>query len=42
MTGGSIVILGDVGDNFGAGMTGGMSFVYDIHNNFEKELTLKL
>ena len=29
MTGGSIVILGDVGDNFGAGMTGGMAFVYD-------------
>jgi len=38
MTGGSIVILGDVGDNFGAGMTGGMSFVYDIHNNFEKRV----
>ena len=30
MTGGSIVILGVVGDNFGAGMTGGMAFVYDL------------
>ena len=35
MTGGSIVILGDVGDNFGAGMTGGMAFVYDERNEFE-------
>ncbi len=29
MTGGTIVILGEVGNNFGAGMTGGMAFVYD-------------
>jgi glutamate synthase (NADPH) large chain len=29
MTGGTAVILGRVGDNFGAGMTGGMAFVYD-------------
>ena len=36
MTGGSIVILGDVGDNFGAGMTGGMAFVYDPNNEFPK------
>ncbi len=35
MTGGTTIILGQVGDNFGAGMTGGMSFVYDIKNNFE-------
>ncbi|MAR55945.1 MAG: hypothetical protein CMM93_02065, partial [Rickettsiales bacterium] len=26
---GLVVILGDVGHNFGAGMTGGMAFVYD-------------
>ena len=25
----------EFGDNFGAGMTGGMSFIYDIKNNFE-------
>ena len=36
MTGGTVVILGEVGDNFGAGMTGGMSFVYDPKNKFEK------
>jgi glutamate synthase (NADPH/NADH) large chain len=29
MTGGQVVILGEIGDNFGAGMTGGMAFVYD-------------
>ena len=35
MTGGTAIILGSVGDNFGAGMTGGMAFVYDERNNFE-------
>jgi len=35
MTGGTTIIIGAVGDNFGAGMTGGMSFVYDVENNFE-------
>ena len=29
MTGGLAAILGQVGDNFAAGMTGGMAFVYD-------------
>ena len=35
MTGGTAVILGPVGDNFGAGMTGGMAFVYDTDGAFE-------
>jgi len=35
MTGGICVILGDVGYNFAAGMTGGMAFVYDCDNRFE-------
>jgi len=35
MTGGIVVILGKVGDNFGAGMTGGMAFVYDLNKEFE-------
>ena len=34
MTGGTAIILGNVGDNFGAGMTGGMAFIYDKNNNF--------
>jgi glutamate synthase (NADPH/NADH) large chain len=29
MTGGRVVVLGPVGRNFGAGMSGGMAFVYD-------------
>ncbi len=35
MTGGTAVILGPVGDNFAAGMTGGMAFVYDRKGSFE-------
>ena len=35
MTGGCVVILGKVGHNFGAGMTGGMAFVYDPDQKFE-------
>ena len=35
MTGGTVVILGATGDNFGAGFTGGMAFVYDPDDNFE-------
>ena len=35
MTGGTAIILGEVGDNFGAGMTGGMAFVYDEKDTFE-------
>ena len=38
MTGGTVVILGDVGDNFAAGMTGGMAFIYDKSNEFEKKV----
>ncbi len=38
MTGGNIIILGDIGDNFGAGMTGGMAFIYDPENQFEKKV----
>ena len=38
MTGGTVVILGDVGDNFAAGMTGGMGFVYDKNKLFSKRV----
>ena len=34
MTGGIAVILGSVGDNFGAGMTGGMAFAFDPDDSF--------
>ncbi|PHR19494.1 MAG: glutamate synthase large subunit [Sphingopyxis sp.] len=36
MTGGNAVILGPVGSNFGAGMTGGMAFILDTKDDFEK------
>ncbi|MFN3959460.1 MAG: glutamate synthase large subunit [Parvularculaceae bacterium] len=36
MTGGAVVILGPVGFNFGAGMTGGEAFVYDPESAFER------
>ena len=35
MTGGKVAILGEVGDNFGAGMSGGTAFIYDPDNKFE-------
>ena len=38
MTGGTAVILGDVGDNFAAGMTGGMAFIYDKSKSFDKKV----
>ena len=38
MTGGTVVILGDVGDNFAAGMTGGMAFIYDKSRELEKKI----
>ena len=38
MTGGMVVILGDVGDNFAAGMTGGMAFIYDKSRELEKKI----
>ena len=38
MTGGTVVILGAVGDNYGAGFTGGQAFVYDADGTFEKRI----
>ncbi|MFN4284937.1 MAG: glutamate synthase large subunit [Lacibacter sp.] len=34
MTGGRAVILGSTGRNFGAGMSGGIAYVYDVQGNF--------
>ena len=38
MTGGTVVILGPIGDNFGAGMTGGMAFVRDPDNDLPNRI----
>ena len=35
MTGGRVAVIGPVGDNFGAGMTGGLAFVWDPNKLFE-------
>jgi glutamate synthase (NADPH/NADH) large chain len=34
MTGGHVTVLGNVGSNFGAGMTGGFAYVLDIERRF--------
>lgn len=36
MTGGRVVVLGETGRNFGAGMSGGIAYVYDLKRNFEQ------
>ncbi len=38
MTGGRVVILGTVGDNFAAGMTGGMAFAWDPAERLEMRI----
>jgi len=36
MTGGKVVILGETGRNFAAGMSGGIAFIYDVNQKFSK------
>ena len=38
MTGGIAALLGAVGENFAAGMTGGMAFVYDPGNDLPRHI----
>ncbi|GAB4394590.1 MAG: glutamate synthase large subunit [Kiloniellaceae bacterium] len=38
MTGGTAVILGAVGSNFAAGMSGGMAFVYDVDDKLPERI----
>lgn len=35
MTGGRVVVLGDTGRNFAAGMSGGVAYVWDKHHTFD-------
>jgi glutamate synthase (NADPH/NADH) large chain len=42
MTGGVVCVLGSVGINFGAGMTGGFAYVIDERNDFEKRINPEL
>jgi glutamate synthase (NADPH/NADH) large chain len=38
MTGGRAIVLGDTGRNFGAGMSGGIAFVYDVDDSFRRRV----
>jgi len=40
MTGGRVVILGETGRNFGAGMSGGVAYVWDPAKNFSKNCNM--
>ncbi|MCX6046068.1 MAG: glutamate synthase large subunit [Chloroflexi bacterium] len=42
MTGGLVVVLGETGRNFGAGMTGGQAYIYDVGDNFERRYNQEL
>ncbi|MCH9814582.1 MAG: glutamate synthase large subunit, partial [Epsilonproteobacteria bacterium] len=42
MTGGVVAILGKTGVNFGAGMTGGLAFIYDEKHDFIDKLNQEL
>ncbi len=41
MTGGIVVVLGQTGYNFGAGMTGGIAYVYDRSETFSMRCTME-
>ena len=42
MTGGVVVVLGEVGRNFAAGMTGGVAYVFDEPGNFSNRCNMEL
>lgn len=42
MTGGEVLILGDTGSNFAAGMSGGIAWIYDASKTFAKKCNLEM
>ena len=42
MTGGKVVVLGETGKNFAAGMSGGMAYVYDPYQDFKKKCNMEM
>ncbi|MBN8789809.1 MAG: glutamate synthase large subunit [Terrimonas sp.] len=42
MTGGRVVILGDTGRNFAAGMSGGIAYVYDVKGQFPENCNMEM
>ena len=39
MTGGIVMVLGNTGVNFGAGMSGGIAYVYQNQKNLKRNVT---
>ena len=42
MTGGAVVILGETGRNFAAGMSGGVAYVWDVNKSFVKNCNMEM
>ena len=42
MTGGVVVVLGETGRNFAAGMSGGIAYVYDPNNTFKDDCNVSM
>jgi glutamate synthase domain-containing protein 3 len=42
MTGGQVIVLGETGRNFAAGMSGGVAYVYDIDGQFDKRVNSEM
>lgn len=42
MTGGTVVVLGDTGRNFAAGMSGGVAYILDKHESFKRNCNMEM
>jgi glutamate synthase (NADPH/NADH) large chain len=42
MTGGVVVVLGETGRNFAAGMSGGVAYVWDVNKHFVKNCNMEM
>ncbi len=42
MTGGTVLILGNVGRNFGAGMSGGIAYIWDVNQNVNQNFNAEM
>lgn len=42
MTGGTVVVLGETGRNFAAGMSGGIAYVYDLAGDFSMKCNMEM
>ena len=42
MTGGRVLVLGGTGRNFAAGMSGGIAYVFDMHQDFHSKINMEM